>query len=102
MRTQSIRLVMGVVLCLAVSAISFGQAQKKAAEKNEKKAPAPAKNFDPRDFTGFWEGPPPGERPAEEARPAFTPQGAELQKKRMPIYISKTERLKNVENPGCR
>jgi hypothetical protein len=99
MRSHYVRLMMAAVLCLVVSGIAVGQAQKKAAEK---KAAAPAKKYDPRDFTGFWEGPPPGERPAEEARPAFTAQGAELQKKRMPIYISKTERLKNVENPGCR
>jgi hypothetical protein len=99
MRSHYVRLMMAAVLCLVVSGIAVGQAQKKAAEK---KAAAPGKKYDPRDFTGFWEGPPPGERPAEEARPAFTAQGAELQKKRMPIYISKTERLKNVENPGCR
>jgi hypothetical protein len=98
MRNHYVRLMMAAVLYLVVSGIALGQAQKAA----ENKAAAPAKKYDPRDFTGFWEGPPPGERPAEEARPAFTAQGAELQKKRMPIYISKTERLKNVENPGCR
>ena len=102
MRTQSIRLILSAMLCLALSGLAFGQAQTKAGEKKAA-APAAAKaKFDPRDFSGFWEGPPPGERPAENMRPAFTPQGAEAQKKRMPIYISKTERDKNIENPGCR
>ena len=102
MRPQSIRLMLSAVLCLALSGLAFGQAQTKAGEKKAATPAAAKAKFDPRDFSGFWEGPPPGERPGENMRPAFTPQGAELQKKRMPNYISKTERDKNIENPGCR
>ena len=103
MRRHSMRLIMAAVLCLVVCGVTFGQGQTKAGEKKAPAASTAAKaKFDPRDFSGYWEGPPPGERPAENARPAFTPTGAEAQKKRMPIYISKTARDKNIENPGCR
>src|SRR5215471_9529292 len=103
MRSHSIRLIMSAVLCLAVASLAHAQGQTKAGEKKGAPSSTAAKpKFDPRDFSGFWEGPPPGERPAEDMRPAFTPTGAEAQKKRMPIYISKTERDKNKENPGCR
>src|SRR5215510_5178919 len=99
MRSRLMILMIAAVLCLFSSSFAFSQA--KPGEK------APAANaakpkFDPRDFTGVWEGPPPGERPAENARPAFTPAGAEAMKKRMPIYISKGGRDANAENPGCR
>ena len=101
MRSRSLHFIIAAAFCLLVCGVTFGQGQTKAREKKAAASGAKAK-FDPRDFTGYWEGPPPGERPAEDARPAFTPAGAEAQKKRMPIYISKTARLKDVENPGCR
>src|SRR5712692_2887412 len=103
MRRHSMRLIIAAVLCLVVCGITFGQGQNKAGEKKAAAPSTPAKaKFDPRDFSGFWEGPPPGERPAENARPAFTPAGAEAMKKRMPVYISKNPRDKDVANPGCR
>ena len=90
---------MAAGLCVFISAVAFGQATK-AGEKAPTAAAKP--KFDPRDLSGYWEGPPPGERPLEKSRPAFTPAGAEAMKKRMPIYISKGGRDANAENPGCR
>jgi len=95
MRSPLIRLLVTAALCLFVSAVAFGQAANAQGK-------APAAKFDPRDFSGIWEGPPPGERPTENARPAFTPAGAEKMKQRMPIYISKTGKDANTVNPGCR
>jgi hypothetical protein len=57
--------------------------------------------FDPHDLTGYWIGPPPGQRPKEDFRAPFTPAGMEAQRKRMPIYISKGPK-DSGENPGCR
>ena len=103
MSSFSTRLIPVAVLCLAVSGVAFGQVRTKAGKKKAAPPSTAAKpKFDPRDFSGYWEGPPPNERPAEDARPAFTPTGAEAMKKRMPIYISKTPRDANKENPGCR
>jgi len=103
MQSRSVRLIIAASFCLAVSGVACGQGPTKAAEKKSTSPATAAKaKFDPRDLTGFWEGPPPRERPAENARPAFTAAGAEAMKKRMPVYISKTEKDKNLENPGCR
>src|SRR4051812_31442102 len=99
MRTRLMRLMMTAGLCLLVSGLSFSQATK----PGDKAPTAAAKpKFDPRDFSGYWEGPPPGERPLEKSRPAFTAAGAEAMKKRMPVYISKGGRDAGAENPGCR
>ena len=102
MPSFSMRLIAAAALCLAVSGVIFGQARTKSGRKKAAPSTAAKPKFDPRDFSGYWEGPPPNERPAEDARPAFTPAGAEAMKKRMPIYISKAPRDVNKENPGCR
>jgi len=86
-----------VCLGLVFSFTAFAQ-----AKPQQPAAPKAAAKFDPRDFSGYWEGPPPRERPAENARPEFTPAGKAAMAKRMPIYISKEPRDKDKENPGCR
>src|ERR1041385_1515335 len=86
-----------ILLGLVFSMTAYGQAKTK-----QPAAPKAAAKFDPRDFTGYWEGPGPRERPAEDARPEFTPAGKAAQAKRMPIYISKEPQDKDKENPGCR
>src|SRR5437762_13736283 len=95
------RLIVTAAICLFASGMVFGQAAK-APTKAPAASNAAKPKYDPRDFTGYWEGPPPGERPVENARPAFTPAGAEAMKKRMPVYISRGGRDANAENPGCR
>jgi hypothetical protein len=57
-------------------------------------------NFDPRDLTGFWIGPPPSERPKENAHPPFTAAGQAAQNLRLPNYISKE--AKQDDAAGCR
>ena len=86
MRSRLMSLITIVALGLLFSVVAFGQTQSKPQQPSAGKA---AGKFDPHDLSGFWEGPPPGERPAEDARPAFTPAGKEAMSKRMPVYISR-------------
>ena len=83
MRTRLIRLLpVFVVLCFSAEGL------------------AQTRNFDPRDLTGFWIGPPPSERPKENSHPPYTPAGMEAMSKRVPNYISKE--AAQGEAAGCR
>ncbi len=97
MRSRLMSLITVVVLGLLFSLVAFGQTK---SRQQQPAAGTAAGKFDPHDLSGFWEGPPPGQRPAEDARPPFTPAGKEAMSKRMPVYISRSAR--GGENPGCR